>query len=110
MAKQLLVDYYDCDDTALNDVNVLAAIVRKIVGRINSVIVEESYHLFKPYGITYIAIIAKSHVSIHTWPEKKTIALDIFSCDDELPHDYVEALMEDFHAKKYHMNIVQRNI
>lgn len=41
---------------------------------------------------------------------KKTIALDIFSCDDELPHDYVEALMEDFHAKKYQMNIVQRNI
>lgn len=70
MAKQLLVDFYGCDDTALNNIDVLSAVVRKIVDKISSVIVEESYHLFKPYGITYVAIIAKSHISIHTWPEK----------------------------------------
>lgn len=110
MAKQLLVDFYGCDDTALNSIDVLTAIVRKIVDRIDSVIVEESFHLFKPYGITYVAIIAKSHVSIHTWPEKNTIALDIFSCDDDLPHDFVDELKEDFHAKEYQMNMVQRNV
>lgn len=110
MAKQLLVDFYDCDDTALNKIDVLREIVKKIVGKINSVIVEESHYLFKPYGITYVAIIAKSHISIHTWPEKKTIALDIFSCEDDLPHDFVEELMADFHAKNYQMSMVHRNV
>ncbi len=110
MAKQLLVDFYDCDDTALNNVDVLSSIVRKIVEKINSVIVEESCHLFKPYGITYIAIIAKSHISIHTWPEKKTIALDIFSCEDDLPQDFVDELKSDFHARDYQMSVVKRNV
>ncbi len=110
MAKQLLVDFYDCDDIVLNDINVLAAIVRKIVNKIDSVIVEERYHLFKPYGITYIAIIAKSHISIHTWPEKKTIALDVFSCEDDLPHEFVEELKSDFHAKDYQVSIIKRNV
>ena len=43
---------------------------------------KEEFHLFKPYGITYFAIISKSHISIHTWPEDKIVAVDIFSCEN----------------------------
>ncbi len=45
-------------------------------------VVNTTYHEFKPYGITFIAILSESHLAIHTWPEYKTIHVDLVSCKD----------------------------
>lgn len=41
-------------------------------------IVEECYHKFSPMGISAVAVITTSHISIHTWPEYGYAAVDIF--------------------------------
>lgn len=110
MAKQLVADFYECGDFALNDISYLRNVARKIVDSIDSIIVNESYHQFQPVGITYMAIIAKSHIAIHTWPEKKTIALDLFSCEEDLPTSFLDEIKSDFGASDYHFRMIERTL
>jgi S-adenosylmethionine decarboxylase len=39
-----------------------------------------SYHKFNPHGLTGVLLLAESHISFHSWPEFKYLALDVFSC------------------------------
>lgn len=55
MAKELLIDFFDCNVFTLNDIETIKKITRKIVKEINSIIVEETWHCFSPVGITYVA-------------------------------------------------------
>ncbi|MCQ2973265.1 MAG: adenosylmethionine decarboxylase [Bacteroidales bacterium] len=108
MAQQLLIDYYECNYKALNDINFLKHVVTEIVKIIDAKIVKEEFHLFKPYGITYFAIISKSHISIHTWPEDKIVAVDIFSCENIKVEKILEFLSKEFSTNKYKYNKIAR--
>ena len=53
---------------------------------------------FEPQGVTAIALLAESHLSIHTWPEEHYSAVDIFTCGKNMKPDLsckylVQALM-----------------
>ena len=45
----------------------------------------QKYKQFDPIGVTGILLLSESHMSIHTWPEHRYAAIDIFSCK-ELDH------------------------
>jgi S-adenosylmethionine decarboxylase len=54
-------------------------------------------HHFTPNsGISGVAVLAESHISIHSWPESAYAALDIFMCGAAEPHRAVEVLRERF--------------
>lgn len=99
MASQLLVDLYVCDDEILNDLEKIKEIAHKVIGEIQSEVVEECVHQFQPIGVTYIAVITTSHFSIHTWPEHGYAAVDIFSCNEAIPDIMAEKLKIAFGAK-----------
>ncbi|HZD25419.1 MAG TPA: adenosylmethionine decarboxylase, partial [Alphaproteobacteria bacterium] len=43
-------------------------------------------HRFTPYGgVSGVAVLAESHISVHTWPENGYAAFDIFMCGDARP-------------------------
>ena len=44
-------------------------------------------YLFSPFGISILAILQESHISLHTWPEYRFISLDIFVCDEQSKAD-----------------------
>ena len=43
-------------------------------------VLDTSHVLFPNGAITLVLILAESHLSIHTWPEERLIAIDLFSC------------------------------
>jgi len=47
-------------------------------------------------GVTGVAMLAESHISIHTWPEISYVALDVFLCGNSDPHRAVPVLHEFF--------------
>ena len=54
-------------------------------------------HHFTPNGgISGVAVLAESHISIHSWPERGYAALDVFMCGDAEPHLAVEILRDYF--------------
>ena len=53
----------------------------KIALETGATIIGESFHKFSLGGVTGVIAIAESHLSIHTWPEHKYAAVDIFTCN-----------------------------
>jgi S-adenosylmethionine decarboxylase len=54
-------------------------------------------HHFTPNGgVSGVAVLAESHISIHSWPEYGYAALDIFMCGDAKPHLALDILREAF--------------
>jgi S-adenosylmethionine decarboxylase len=51
-------------------------------------------------GITGVAMLAESHISIHTWPEIAYVALDVFMCGNSNPHLALPVLREFFQPKE----------
>ena len=56
-------------------------------------------HKFQPQGVTAVALLAESHISVHTWPEKGMAVCDIFTCGDTAtPEDGVEYMKQQLKA------------
>lgn len=61
-------------------------------------------------GLSGIVIIAESHISIHTFPTKGYVSVDVFSCK---PFDIDEAtqyLVEYFHLSNFHRQVLDRGV
>ena len=110
MAQQLLVDLYGCDPALLDDPARVSAVARSVVRDIGAEVVDELVHEFEPIGVTYVAIITTSHVSIHTWPEFGYAALDVFSCSDGVPAAIAQAVGRSFGATSSCVKSVTREV
>lgn len=110
MAYQLLIDLHGCDSSMLDNVEEIGKIARGAVTSIGAKIVKECMHKFEPIGVSYIAVITTSHFSIHTWPEFGYAAIDIFSCNEEVPISLADMLAEAFGATDVQTKEVLRQI
>jgi S-adenosylmethionine decarboxylase len=55
-------------------------------------------HKFSPQGVSGVAVLAESHISVHTWPEIGYAAFDVFMCGNSQPWKAVEVLRSTFNA------------
>jgi len=70
-----------------------------------------SLHHFSPYdGVSGVAVIKESHISIHTWPEFKYAAIDIFTCGRADPHKALPVLTKAFCPKQVQLSEHRRGI
>ena len=110
MAEQLIVDLYGCDAVSLNEADRIREIAHEAVHSIGAEIVIECVHQFEPVGVSYIAVITTSHISIHTWPEYGYAAADVFSCGDGIPEALAQALGKAFGAQKIRTQSLERDL
>jgi len=61
-------------------------------------------------GVSGVLILAESHISIHTWPEKKFAAIDIFMCGKCDPYKAVAVLKEAFSPTSIQVNDQKRGL
>jgi S-adenosylmethionine decarboxylase len=68
-------------------------------------------HTFSPYnGVSGVAIISESHISVHTWPEFGYAAVDIFVCGNVDPYKAVPVIKEGFQAEDIQVMELKRGI
>ena len=79
-SKHLLLELYRCDSEKLNDESLLRSTLNRAAKLANATVLNLISNKFEPYGVTAIALLAESHISIHTWPESNYSAVDIFTC------------------------------
>ena len=66
-------------------------------------------HRFEPQGVTVVVLLAESHLSIHTWPEKNYAGADIFTCGENMtPGKACEYLAERFSASSRSTVVLER--
>ncbi len=84
LGQHLLVEYYECDKEILNSLDKIKKYMLEAAEASGATIVNDVFHLFNPYGISGVVVIAESHLAIHTWPEYGFAAVDLFTCGDEV--------------------------
>ena len=109
MAVQLIADLYGCNDI-VDDIEEIKKAAHTAIEYVGANIVEECVNKFEPIGVTYFAVISTSHFSIHTWPEYGYVAIDIFSCSDEVVDGISQKLKELFGAKEIVLRSVIREV
>lgn len=72
-----------CPAGLLEKVDVVRDILRRTVKEAGLHPVGESFHQFEPFGVTGVIILSESHLSVHTWPERNLVAVDVFTCGRE---------------------------
>ncbi len=84
LANHQIVEFNSCEESKIDDSDFVREIFLEAAKLGNATVVNECFHEFSPYGITGVLVIAESHISIHTWPEHKYAAVDIFSCGNKV--------------------------
>jgi len=100
LGKHLLLELNDCDPKVLDDQELLREILLSAAREVGATVIGESFHRFRPYGISGVVIIAESHLCIHTWPEHNYAAVDVFTCGEEFdPEDAASLLIQKLGAR-----------
>ncbi len=97
--KHILFELRGCPSELLDDVEFVVLSLQVSSVHANSELIDINSHKFEPQGVTGLALLADSHISIHTWPEKGLAMCDIFTCGvDSTPELAVEYLSKQFQS------------
>jgi S-adenosylmethionine decarboxylase len=81
----------------LDDLQVMERAMRETVETCGATLLHLHLHHFTPSGgISGVAVLAESHISVHTWPERDYAAFDIFMCGDARPEMSIPVLKQYF--------------
>lgn len=109
VGSHCLLELYDCAPSLLDDPEHVLAALREAADAAKTTVLNTVHHRFQPHGVTAIALLAESHISIHTWPEHGTAACDVFTCGREnLPEAACRALVQAFACPRYEMRRIAR--
>ena len=109
-SKHFLLELYRCDLERLNDECFLRCILNRAAKLANATVLNLISNKFEPQGVTAIALLAESHISIHTWPESNYSAVDIFTCGQNMfPEFASQYLIEALKAEEHTLRVISRN-
>ena len=95
----LLVDLWGASN--LCDPELIDRACREAALAAGATILHSHFHHFSPNGgVSGVVVLAESHISIHTWPERDFAAVDIFMCGACDPHDSVPVLKAAFKPER----------
>ena len=109
-SKHYLLELYRCDYEKLNDESFLRCTLNNAAKLANAKVLNLVSNKFEPQGVTAIALLAESHLSIHTWPEEHYSAVDIFTCGKNMKPDVsCKYLIQALMAGEHLLRVIHRN-
>lgn len=86
----------ECEEVApalLDDVASLERLFVAAARDAGATVLGAPFHRFEPQGVSGVVILAESHLTVHTWPEHRYAAVDLFSCSDRIRVEPVVAAL-----------------
>lgn len=107
--KHFTLDVIGANELLLDDDDFIVSTLKDAVDIACASLINIDCHKFHPQGLTAVAVLAESHVSIHTWPETNFAAIDFFTCGKHTkPDKACVFIAEALKAKSYNISCVQR--
>ncbi|MDD5154251.1 MAG: adenosylmethionine decarboxylase [Thermodesulfobacteriota bacterium] len=114
--QHLMVDGYGSDQDKLTDINYIYDFLSNYPAEIEMTKIMPPY-VFRysgvrpeDWGISGFVLIAESHISIHTFPEKRYLSLDIFSCKEFNGQKAIEDVKRLFSLEKIEIRNLERGL
>jgi S-adenosylmethionine decarboxylase len=110
----LILEAYGCSKTKLADLTLISNALEAYPDQLKMTKIMPPY-VFKysgavpdDWGVSGIVLIAESHISIHTFPDKGFVTLDIFSCKDFDIDEAIAYFSSIFKPKRYEKQVLMR--
>ena len=104
-----ILELFGCSPDLLNCESFVRDTIAQSSREGMSTLLQLSSHKFEPQGVTALALLAESHISIHTWPENGYAAVDVFTCGDTAnPRLACDYLARSFGAAKSSLKVLPR--
>lgn len=98
LGRHILVEFFGCSSEILNDVITIEEQMVNAAKEAQATVINSTFHHFSPYGVSGVVVIQESHLAIHTWPEYRYAAVDLFTCGTEvdpwIAYDYLKKALQ----------------
>ena len=111
LGTQVIVELYGCDPKTLTNRDYVEKALQEAAQKSHAHSIGSFFHQFQPHGVSGVIIIEESHYTIHTWPENRYAAVDLFYCSEEVDVDKaLEVLEEYFKPEKITLFELKRGV
>ncbi|MCA2976699.1 MAG: adenosylmethionine decarboxylase [Myxococcaceae bacterium] len=110
LATHVLLELWGVDDALLNDERALEAHLFAAARAARCEVLGSVRHRFEPQGASVVVLVAESHLSVHTWPERRYAAVDLLTCGHTLPDAGVACLVERFAPARHEVRRLDRGL
>ena len=111
LGRHLLLELKICNEEVLDDVSFLKECLNEAATKCGATVVGESFYHFSPHGVSGVVNIAESHIAIHTWPEHRYAAVDVFTCGNTVdPEKAAKLIIERLEAQSHSFIELRRGI
>jgi S-adenosylmethionine decarboxylase len=110
LGRHIIIDVWgDIGSYPFWNMDATAEVLKNTARKAGATVLTERWHHFGDgHGYTGVVVLAESHISVHTWPEKGYAALDIFMCGDCNPEDCEEDIKSFYKPSKYFKSFMRR--
>lgn len=103
----IIIDLYGA--SRLDDIPYMEKCMKECIELAGATLLHFHLHHFTPNGgISGVAVLSESHMSVHTWPENEFAAFDVFMCGAAKPELVIDPLNYFFNAQKCEVNTIYR--
>jgi S-adenosylmethionine decarboxylase proenzyme, Bacillus form len=89
----------------------IESLLRQAAAHAGASVLQGHFHHFGPQqGVTGVLLLAESHLSIHTWPEARFAALDIFLCGALQVEQALEIIVAGLQPEQLHRQLIERQV
>lgn len=110
LGQHLIIELWGCN-AGINDAERVKTAMIQAVKAANATLLNIHVHTFSPHGVTGVAVLSESHLSVHSWPEHGYLAADVFTCGDTTdPPAAVEVLRQFFEPTQVDVQELKRGV
>lgn len=96
LGQHVIIELWGCN-SGINDADLMRTVMLEAVDAARATLLSLEVHKFSPQGVTGVAVLTESHLSVHSWPEHGYLAADVFTCGSTTdPVAAAEVLCEHF--------------
>jgi len=98
LGNHIIAEFTGCTD--LNNSAMIESVLREAAVATGATVLSVTVHQFEPYGMTGVAVLQESHISVHTWPEYGYASIDIYTCGEHIRIEEALAVLKKFFLPK----------
>jgi len=107
--QHLIIDLIDAK--RLDDPEHIETSLIRAAEEAGATVLSSDFHIFTPNnGVSGVIVLAESHISIHTWPERGFAAVDVFMCGEAQPMKTIPALKRAFAPERIGLQEIKRGL
>ncbi len=104
-----VLELYGCPAALLDDALLVSHAMEHAAAISETKLLDKLVHHFPAQGVTALALLAESHIAIHTWPELGYAAVDLFACGERArPWAGCAYLVQKLQARRYSLRTIRR--